>query len=243
MDNRMSRYVFGLMLIALVLVACGPSTTSDERATDEAIAQVATLTAEAPTATLAPTTPHTPTPTNTATTTPIPVPPTLTPRPTATLSPLPTISDTDREDYGLLSICERMFAVMDDQVLVPDLSDCYEQLLLAVFDTGLTVPVSSSGGMIWLPDGTQGVLFPGIKFRRYSLTDNAIDKTSGRDWGVGEMHLYHYDNRPNEWVVVISIGTAGDWSGYIDLGKSPFDFERPVNEQEQSPLQAGNQFE
>ena len=98
----MQRY-FLLVLTILVLSACGPTPTltPDMAATEEAIAQrlIATMTAQAPTATLtptvtdtpAPTTTNTPAPTDTPTSTDTPTPTnTLMPTPTDTATPIPT---------------------------------------------------------------------------------------------------------------------------------------------------------
>jgi len=228
-----------LTLAILFLSACNAPTAIPPTATSTSIPPTRTPTPVPLTATptLIPPT-HTPNP-PTATH----LPPTSTPiQPTSTttFSAQPEISDADRENYGLLRMCERVFIAIDNRVLVPLLSDCYHQLLLSEINGNMLGVISPSGELGRLQNGMLAAVFMEIRFISYSLSGNTIQKDNGNYWGTGEVWIS--SNAPDKWVVIVKLASAGDWSGYVDLAKPAFDLKKPINQQMQLPLQEGNQF-
>ncbi len=96
MNKKTSRILVYLLLMGVILSACGPSQAElDAQATQSAADAFATQTAEAPTPTPTPTVTLTPTPTFTPTPVPTDTPtPTATPIPTDTPTPIPTDTPT-----------------------------------------------------------------------------------------------------------------------------------------------------
>jgi hypothetical protein len=166
-------------------------------------------------------------------------------RSTFTLTP----TQGGQEEKVLRSICKRIFLIKDDKVVVPDLSDCNEDIFFAIAKIGgvdRVVSVVSQSGTILRPNllrGVQmsGVTFKNVKFLSYSLKGNNIDKNDGRRLTGVEVSCYYLMNSPGEWAIVVKIDDAY-WSGYVDLNKEPFDISSPIDKQKQSQLKAGDQF-
>jgi hypothetical protein len=183
-----------------------------------------------------------------------PVPPTATlplststpdlPTSLATLPPQPTITDADREKYALLQACERIIIVLDDQVLVPHLSGCYHELYISTINGNmLGVAPGAGGDMAFLSNGLLAAMYREIRFASYSLTGKTVNGNIGSDGDIGEILISVDSSNSNSYVVIVKLASSGVWSGYVDLTKPGFDLKKPIDQQEQSPLQEGNQFE
>jgi hypothetical protein len=181
-----------------------------------------------------------------------PLPPTATlalPTPTpdlptsmATLPPQPTITDADREKFALLQACERIIIVLDNQVLVPHLSDCYHELYISTINGNmLGVAPGAGGDMAFLPNGTLAAVYREIRFVSYSLNGKTIDGDTGSNGDTGEIWISV--DSSNSYIVIVNLASSGVWSGHVYLTKPGFSLKKPINQQAQSPLQEGNLFE
>ena len=154
----------------------------------------------------------------------------------------PALSATDQAGEGLLQECERIFIISGNQVLVPYLSDCNHQLLVSSINGNINGIVSGTGDLAFLPsNGMLAAVFQEIRFASYTINGNIIDKASERYWGKGEVWISY--STPDTQIVIVKLDSASEWSGYVDLSKPGFDLETPVDQQQQPPLQEGNQFE
>lgn len=162
--------------------------------------------------------------------------------PTQIIPSHPTNSETDQTGYGLLKECERIFIVSENQVLIPYLSDCNHELWVSSINGNINGIVSGSVDLAFLPsNGMIAAIFREIDFASYTIIGNTIDIDSERYWGKGEVWISY--SAPTSHIVIVKLDSAGEWSGYVDLSKPGINLETAVDQQEQPPLQAGNQFE
>ncbi|PKO14469.1 MAG: hypothetical protein CVU39_14540 [Chloroflexi bacterium HGW-Chloroflexi-10] len=162
--------------------------------------------------------------------------------PTAELPTQPAISETNQPGNGLLQECERIFIISENQVLVPYLSDCNHELWISSINGNVNGIISGSADLAFIPsNGMLAAVFREIRFASYTISGTTIDKDSERYWGKGEVWISY--STPNTQIVIVKLDSAGEWSGYVDLLKPGIHLETAVDQQEQPPLQEGNQFE
>jgi hypothetical protein len=136
-----------------------------------------------------------------------------------------------------------VFIIQFGDAIVPNLADCYKELFLA---EDLNLVVAPEGDLAPIVSNSDNVLFGvsfNVEFVIFPAENFIVDPADGEKYDEGQLSVYYDANSPNEWFVLLNSPWLGQWSGFIDLTKGPFDLNRPINEQAQTPLQEGNQFE
>lgn len=96
--------------------------------------------------------------------------------------------------------------------------------------------ISPSAHISFLPTGMPGLVFEGIAFRTYSLNGDTINEAEVSPWSTGRVGAYYNEDTPTTWNIIVSFDKGGEWSGQVDLAKSPLDLKKTIDRQAQTSL-------